>query len=106
VKKLTDEIMAKALGWESKRIGRKRSWRRNQDFSWTIGEPPPPFTTSLDAIVAEIDARNLWFKLESVTSGRKDCFHEACVYKDTGYRGDTAPLALCHALLAYLKEKP
>ena len=99
---LTDESVAKALGWLSLKGYPK----------WQMRAPDgeirncPNFTTSLDAIVAEIEERGLFWSvdhepnpdLKSIQGDSK------AVVQRYGAHGKTAPLALCAALLTYLKE--
>jgi hypothetical protein len=66
-----------------------------------------PFTTSLDAIVAEIEARGLCWGIMLTPEKTYSAQIETWIagtrrFKTSEY--PTAPLALCTALLAYLKE--
>lgn len=117
MKKLTDEAVARALGWkrvlvccghttEKKFHWAHPSWKKDGDWLGTI----PPFTTSLDAIVAEVETRRLRWACEGFpdndgffawVQGKRS---EREIRDGQFYRGGTAPLALCTALLAYLKE--
>lgn len=111
--KMTDESVAKALGWKSQRQRTVlRWWKPGEDQSFDASYGLPRFTTSLDAIVAEIEARGLQWEAHNTMIGKGQAW--AAVAKE-GYwddtktkdiEADTAPLALCAALLAYLKEKP
>ena len=94
-KRLSDEIVAKALGW-------------HYEFWGCPGLPE--WTTSLDAIVVEIEARGLrWSISRQMNHG--DGFVAQVFSKETHPHekfstsplSKTAPLALCAALLAYLK---
>ena len=78
-----------------------------------INDRLPLFTTSIDAIVKEIERRGLYF---SFMKNVNDDTYQAIVFgvssKDenhiAGLKEDshpTAPLALCYALIAYLKGK-
>ncbi len=60
MKNLNDARVAKALGWKYgwDKDSRNMEWKLNGEFKW-LEEQPPPFTTSLDAIVAEIDSRQV-----------------------------------------------
>ncbi len=66
--KLTDEKVAKALGWKKKRHRSNSGarwfvdWFKGERFECS-GDDLPAFTTSLDAIVGEIEARGLAFML-------------------------------------------
>lgn len=93
--KLTDESVAKALGWLSLKGYPK----------WQMRAPDgeirncPNFTTSLDAIVAEIEARGLdWCLSEN--------FSDSCgaSVELSSAKEKTPALALCAALMAYLKK--
>jgi hypothetical protein len=70
----------------------------------------PRWTTSLDAIVAEIEARGLgWTVTTSVPNKFGVRQYEAWVgptedHEWHVWESDTGPGALCRALLAYLKE--
>lgn len=114
--KLTDKTVAKALGWTEVRY-RSTSHRGSPSLR---GLKPggsktpkgiPAFTTSIDAIVAEIEARGLWhgymappnMMLERGYSGTVAARTEGPNYAKTAY-AKTPALALCAALLAYLKE--
>ena len=115
MKKLTDEVVAKALGWKnlgSRKIGsviepitHKGWWYPNGDFfSYAT---PPPFTTSLDAIVAEIEARGLYWIVARQFGGEYwASIRTKGAIKVVEKEGQTAPLALCQAILSYPKEKP
>lgn len=108
--KLTDEAIARALGWTCGRdaVGHHcfpESLKGHQNIN--CRKECPAFTTSLDAIVAEIEARELTWEAGHYGHG----FY-ARVQGGIGKLGSwvnkekTAPLALCAALLAYLKEQP
>lgn len=117
--KITNESMAKALGWK-RSLPRDRPrgvWVDIKGNFKTCSDKP--FTTSLDAIVWEIEARGLKWTHNgpylNVRGERKiHCveIYETCDTENPKhrevktFRADTAPLALCAALLAFLKEKP
>lgn len=103
MKKLTDEKVAKALGW--KVMDRHPTlWRNPEDFR-EVTEELPNWTTSLDAIVAEIEARGLSFRIvSSVTPKGRPKMYEGEIRGYEVCYEPGAPLALCAALLAYLKE--
>ena len=91
-KHMSDESVAKALGWR-----RRRDWKN----AWVkpSGKRPgfahtkvPPYTTSLDAIVAETEARG------------KNCKSWCLRWIEEEMLDPWHPLACCQALLAYLKE--
>lgn len=110
MKKLTDAIVAKALGFKPEPGNPK--WLMNparpRDEFFTHITDLPHFTTSLDAIVAEIEMRRLWWLVSHSEPNRGD-FYAQVEGKLVGTpRGlanaKTAPLALCASLLAYLKD--
>lgn len=90
--KLTDESVAKALG----------KWGGHWDSKFTC----PAFTTSLDAITAEIEARKLeWYVSRRWNIKKEFGGYNAFVELDETQRTADHPAeALCLALLAYLKE--
>ena len=91
-KTLTDAQVAKALGYQF-----SLKWRRWLDSKMQIAfKDLPAFTTSLDAIVAEIEARGLDFK-EAVIEWMKDHSMPHEMWN---------PKILCEATIAYLKERP
>ena len=105
--KLTNESVAKALGW-------KRSLPRDHARGvWGdagglfIACTTPNFTTSLDAIATEIEARGLYWivarQFEGTDWASIRAKGMATIIEVTDA---TAPLALCAALLAYLKRNP
>lgn len=106
MKRLTDEQVAKALGWVCKYPHRLNNagWRKPGDVGL---HRLPFFTTSLDAIVAEVEARGLKWAVANLDQKRKPLawvrkFHS----NQAEARSLTPALALCAALLAYLKENP
>lgn len=84
--KLTDEVVAKALGYQFGNL--------------------QPFTTSLDSIVEEIEARGLWWDVQGAQDNMpsKSSQYWAYVHTNKEHIGATAPLALCAALLQFIKE--
>lgn len=105
--KLTDEKVAQALGWFKMRQGNAYGWG-SVNTGMELHKTVPAFTTSLDAIVAEIEARGLGWRMEAEIFDEK-VFDASVVDLGTGleYKGinkTTASLALCDALLKYLKE--
>lgn len=116
MKKLTDENVAKALGWYQMqttgfittvwKTPNVAARKRHPDAS--IHNRLPAFTTSLDAIVAEIEARGLVWTIYMM-NGSKDYRAEVDTilgHPNNQYFANTAPLALCAALLSYLAAKP
>lgn len=101
--KLTNASVAKALGYRMTRGG------QHTIFSWWTPTGMqcqlPAFTTSLDAIVGEIEARGLTYELEayndSVNGPRARVGRKTVVWQVW----KTAPLALCQALLEFLKSE-
>lgn len=110
MKKLTDEDVAKALGWKYEGAGKGNPpvwWKGVPPELAHRGIKPPPFTTSLDSIVAEIEARQLgWGVMFANSNSLYEGQVESLIIGGPRTQGGgiTAPLALCHALLAYLKE--
>ncbi len=108
--KLTDEKVAKALGWKRVKPDPaypKHRWQMphipaGKEGGWTL----PPFTTSLDAIVAEYMARGIRVVCSYDHTG---AWAEADGGKrrySIGTHSNALTLALCAALLSFLKEKP
>lgn len=106
-KELTDETVALALGWTKHH---DEAWdglrwfgpNENGNNCWHHGTPP--FTTSLDAIVGEIERRGLFTGTE-LRPRKNASVRWRCHVGDFVHSAPTAPLALCAALLAYLEEK-
>ena len=107
--KLTDEKVAEALGYFLTTKGGVPSIRkRTADNKWDRGSSLrlPAFTTSLDAIVAEIEARGLaWFVQNNASEEgvNEEYFAEVDNQRFSAH-ASSAPLALCAALLQFLKE--
>ncbi len=98
--KLTDESVAKALGWKRVKGTVKGFWAW-EGPDGVRHSAPWHFTTSLDAIVAEIKSRKLQWDYND------DERQQAYVYKHGNGcegKGSCPAEALCAALLAYLKE--
>jgi hypothetical protein len=105
---MSDEVMAKKLGWKKLRslASGECLWTAPEaDGRQTTGKPPA-FTKSLDAIVAEIEARQLDWSLIKDNDHLDIMATVGTPLGHTNYDGfDTpAPLALCHALCAYLSD--
>lgn len=101
MKKLTDEIVAKALGW--------KKFNSIWIFPNTVGGRtyPPSFTKDLNALMGAIYDRGLYWKLIRTGKPLYQAFiHPGEPSAKWGFCASekTAPLALCHALLAYLKR--
>lgn len=115
--KMTDENVAQALGYVPFPWGGEK-WchfsnphdqksRRKKNILYPRHQLPA-FTTSLDAIVAEIKARGLMYQLIWIGKGKDKAIGEVGppLNQATARYAATEALALCAALLAYLKEKP
>ena len=115
--KITDEKMAKALGWtkgKSPMNSKVTCWfpvseHKGNDYYFTL----PKWITSLDAIVAEIEARGHNWECKRMSSGihtKTNSVYRATVWNPVqgpeaiGHDGPAA--CLCEALLAYLKDHP
>lgn len=106
--KLTDESVAKALGWtRHPNIGTGGDlWARDGKRVWD-DYSPPLFTTSLDAIVAEIEARGFVWTIYMM-NGSRDYRAEVDTilgHPNNQYFAKTAPVALCTALLAAIQAE-
>jgi hypothetical protein len=107
-KKLTDEMVAKACGW--KRIMGRSAIYHPDRMNNLQAIQCPPFTTSLDAIVAEIEARGLRWSVELNPAINEPTLgdYNAWITGDkleSEAEAKAAPLALCAALLEFLKER-
>lgn len=101
---LTDETVAKALGWEQDRAGWSKTidepgWREPETSHYH--KTLPPFTTSLDAITQEIERRKLKIGMFKAV----DCWYAWVGEEEILARAKRAPLALCKAFMAYLEQK-
>lgn len=113
MKKLSDEKVAKALGWVEVRERKTSSGGmslKGLHPKW-LGKTPynvPAYTTDLNAIVTEVECRDLDWLVQ--TSYGEDVgkasrfFAEVENAQNPGF-GRTPALALCAALLAYLGRK-
>lgn len=100
--KLTDEKVAKALGWTYDGTW-SYPWKRPTTTQRQFR--PPHFTTSLDAIVAEVEARGLeWGVCNGGSTGGTAAVGKPGAPLPSNALGETPALALCAALLAFLKE--
>lgn len=109
MKALTDEIVAKALGWspckEKPLRGYPKCKHWNRPGIANTCASLPKFTTKIDAIVAEIEARGLiWQVGQGTSEARADVSAPVAVSPSYFGAGKTASLALCHALLNFLKD--
>ena len=120
--KLTDAQVAKVLhfqecGWKLGKRARCRSKKGHCDIPVDRyhSRKLPSFTTSLDLIVAEIEVRGLWYELTGWNGAKPPLYLAVINARGKGCSdlsgakfdiGPTAPLALCAALLAYLKVTP
>ena len=110
--KLTDEKVAKMISFEKRQTTGliMNYW---VDANGTTFKSLPPYTTSIDAITEAIESRGLkWEHSGPYSSGGYKEVHSALVLaqgcvKDSRtdiYYSQKAPLALCAAFVAYLKE--
>lgn len=101
--KMTDEQVAEALGWKAVKFRMTSSHNVSLKGLRPGGTKTPcaapAFTTSLDAIVAEIEARVLPLTCHVDKTG---AWAEVDSHREYGA---TLPLALCAALLTYIKER-
>jgi hypothetical protein len=116
--KLTDESVAKALGYavlpqtgQRKHCGFKILHQRQTESGPVHEGHPrklPAYTTSLDAIVAEIEARGLVYQIANYGGSCRAAVGVDGNFLETCRQGEAKPsqpaLALCAALLTYLKE--
>ncbi len=120
-KELTNEDVAKALGWNLCAIGNPMTDGWTDEKGQEVDTPSSyQWTTSLDAITGEIERRGLaWKTFRWRVDG--DMWKRGDV-EEWWYQGevkdvfpkrpqlskhdqaDTAPLALCKALISYLEE--
>lgn len=110
--KLTNEAVAKALGYRCTNKTGGIWFAPNDPMSKRPLRELPDFIHSLDAITAEIEAREMNYTV-SFSTLASDSFATVWdpsdgkgVKRATRSREKTAPLALCAALLAYLKDRP
>lgn len=102
--KLTDEKVARAIGWFKMRQGKAYGWG-SVNTGMELHKTVPAFTTSLDAIVAEIEARGLRWQMTAETAkGWAEAYVGRYLSSAQTAKEKTPALALCAALLAYLKE--
>ena len=98
-KELTDEDVAKALGWLEKFDD------TYQETRWYLPDEAgfeyylPKFTTSLDATTQEIERRGLKWD-----TGHNMAETYRAAVSDQQAEALTAPLALCKALMQYIEE--
>ncbi len=109
MKKLTDEVVAKALGWRSldpkAKDQRNHYWvsKRGLDGTQILGVPT--FTTNLEVIMAAIVEQKLFGRVETVWGAMSSLLYFHAQVAGHEAKGPTAALALCTALLAYFKER-
>ncbi len=102
--KLTDAKVAEGLGWEYQwhepvygpGSTRRCGWYYEKKFMCEI---QPRFTTSLDAIVAEIKKRELTWFIESLPNGYSTRVGDVFI------NGAKAPACLAEALVIFLKAR-
>lgn len=103
--RMTDEKVWKALGYTHHKGGRggMAYWKRNG----SIYTPPPFYTSDLSPIVAEIEARGLDYAVGNFERGKPAYKATVGSFKTRIAKecyDDTAPLALCAALLNYIRD--
>lgn len=110
-KELTDEEVALALGfdgpeeiWPLLDGSFSAGWRRPREGRW---KKVPVFTTSLDVIVGEIERRGLLWEVKRTSRCRYSAqLRDPYVLPSPNLeRADTAPPALCKALVEYMRKK-
>ena len=102
-----DEEMALALGWHHEFWTNKkyRNWYTPASTPERWAAPSlPKWTTSLDAITAEIEARGLDWLVQTDDSGEGHGYFAEIVNAQTTASADTPAKALCAALRDYLKK--
>ncbi len=109
---LTDAKVARALGWTRKKA---HSFGSRPNMAWLSpegmfnGQEIPSYTTSFEVVIAVLASRHLSYTIKQISVLPADAqvfdLVTAGVSNAKVYRAKTAPLALCEALLAYLKEK-
>ncbi len=103
---MTSEEVAIALGWRPKMVTpTHKQWVRGNE---RMDYWPPAYTISLDAIMGEITRLKLDVFLANSLNLELENQWKATIGKHrSNYKhaeAPTAPLALCLALMAYLKE--
>jgi len=109
-KTMTDAYMALKLGYHiTTKAGVPSIRTKLKDGRWDRGHSLrlPAFTTSLDAITAEVKSRGLAYKIQTSSIGP---IAAASVFpfgngKQSEAEGFGAPLALCQALCKYLSAE-
>ena len=122
IKTLTNETVSKALGkikdvpksyWKKARLKPIAGVKYFFDEWGCLIADLPRYTTDLNLITAEIEARGLYWEVgPTVRQGKRFCSYSAKLEPSGSTPGKavrcaakTASLALCMALLAYLKER-
>jgi len=100
---LTDADITNALGlvsYERQSI-LHCSWRRPDGtptgFSRTDGQPFPPFTTSADAIIKELEILGKEFSIAKHNNEYEVCFYNPALYG----RSKTIAMALCEGFIEH-----
>ncbi len=103
--KLTDEGMARALGYTVRAEGAIKRVNAKRGVDYGALKRLPKFTTDLNVVTAEIEERGGIWDVEMDSSLKRGYFCAQIQHAPAQF-AKTAPLALCAALLAYLKEHP
>lgn len=117
-KELTDEEVALALGLEYKLVLDPTADKGDEEAfcqNWWVDKKTqehiyfslPAFTTSLDAIVGEIERQGLMWEVKRTMRCKYSAqLRDPYVLPSPNLeRADTAPLALCKALVEYMRKK-
>ena len=111
--RITNEIMAQALGWkfvEGHKVKDKTHYCVFCDNRWKpprpdMNETLPAYTTDLNAIVGAIEEKGLiWHVGKGTEAATASVTLPVSVSPNYYAEAKTAPLALSLALYAYLKE--
>lgn len=114
MKKLTNEKVAIALGWKKEKCGfckAKCCCKACSGFQWISPAPDidicksvPQYTNFADCIIYAIETKKLYWKVERITEMGEIVYYEAVVANKTT-TAKTPAIALCQALVDYLKVK-
>ena len=108
--RLTDASVAEALGcirvkYRRTAHGRERLSGLDPQLKGKTPYNVPAFTTSLDAITKEIEARGLDWLVQTDDSGEGHGYFAEIVNANTTSTGKTAALALATALVEFLERR-
>ena len=105
--RLPDASVATALGWKrgSGRGYDGGTWHPTKRGPNCARRTLPAFTTSLDAITREIEARGLDWLVQTDDSGEGHGYFAEIVNANTTSTGKTAALALATALVEFLERR-